>query len=83
MRLPPVHTVRVVNGSRVLPLTRAWYSLANATRSALSLHRPVRGYGYVSRPQRDQIASLCTRHCHGERASISVWCSHLLAAPGY
>jgi hypothetical protein len=41
MRLPPVHTVIVVNGSRVLSLTRAWHSLANATRSAIPLHRPV------------------------------------------
>ena len=22
------------------------------------------------------MVSLCTRHCHGDRASISVWCSH-------
>jgi hypothetical protein len=81
MRLPPFHTVRVINGSRVLPLTRAWHSLANGIRSAIPLNRPVGGYGDVSRPQRDKTASLCTRHCHGERASLSVWCSHVLAAP--
>jgi len=78
---PPSPAVRVVHGSRVLPLSRAWHSLANSTCSAIPLSRPVWGYGYVSRPQRDHLVSLCTRHCHGDRASISVWCSHVLAAP--
>jgi hypothetical protein len=41
MRLPLFHAVKVVNGSRVLPLTRAWHSLANGQRSAALLHRPV------------------------------------------
>src|SRR5215510_11060644 len=76
MLFPPFHAVRVVNGSRVLPLSRAWHSLANGQRSALPLSRPVGGYGYISRPPRDKATSLCTRHCHGDRASRSVWCSH-------
>jgi hypothetical protein len=37
---------------RVLPLLRAWPSLANGTRSATSVKRTGRGYSYVSRPQR-------------------------------
>jgi hypothetical protein len=41
MRLLPCYTVKVANGSRVLPLSRAWHSLANGTRSATPLHRPV------------------------------------------
>jgi hypothetical protein len=41
MRLLPFSTVRVVHGSRVLPLSRAWHSLANGTRSATPLRRPV------------------------------------------
>jgi len=41
MRLLPGHMVLVANGSRVLPLTRAWHSLANDTRSAILLSRPV------------------------------------------
>jgi len=41
MLLSPCHTVKVANGSRVLPLTRAWHSLANGTRSAIPLPRPV------------------------------------------
>ena len=41
MRLLSFYTVIVVNGSRVLPFTRAWHSLANATRSAMPLNRPV------------------------------------------
>ena len=76
MLFPPFHAVRVVNGSRVLPLSRAWHSLANGTRSATLLSRPVGGYGYISRPPRDHTTPLGTRHCHGDRASISVWCSH-------
>ena len=83
MRLRPFHTVRVANGSRVLPLTRAWHALANGHRSAALLPRPVGGYREVSRPQRDKRASLCTRHSLGERASRSVWCRHVLAAPVY
>ena len=76
MRLLPFYTVIVVNGSRVLPLSRAWHSLAHATRAAIPLSRPVGGYRYISRPPRDHAPSLCTCHCHGDRASISVWCSH-------
>ena len=41
MRLLPFYTVIVVNGSRVLPLTRAWHSLGNDHRSTVLLHRPV------------------------------------------
>ena len=29
------HAVMVVNGSRVLPLSRAWHSLGNGNRSAI------------------------------------------------
>jgi len=82
MRLLPFSTVIGVNGSRVLPLSRAWHELANGTRSATPLSRPVGGYGSISRPPRDHVTSLGTRHCHGDRASIRVWCSqggvHLL-----
>src|SRR4029453_16981831 len=76
MRLLSVYTVRVVNGCRVLPLSRAWHSLANGQRSATPLSRPVGGDGDISRPPRDHAISLGTRHCHGDRASIRVWCSH-------
>src|SRR5262245_7619160 len=76
MLFPPFHAGRVVNGSRGLPRSRAWHSLANGQRSALPLRRPVGGYGYISRPPRDKAPSLGTRHCHGDRASRSVWCSH-------
>src|SRR5262245_17578981 len=77
MRLPLFHAVKVANGSRVLPLSRAWPELANATRAAIPLRRPVGGYGYISRPHRDHAAFLGTRPCHGDRASLSVWCSHV------
>ena len=50
MRLRPFSTVIGVNGSRVLPLSRAWHYLANGPRSATPLSRPVGGYGYISRP---------------------------------
>ena len=76
MRLLPCSTVRVVNGSRVLPLSRAWHALAHATRAAIPLRRPVGGDRYIARPPRDHAPSLCTGHYHGDRASRSVWCSH-------
>jgi hypothetical protein len=41
MRLLPFYPVIVVNGSRVLPLTRAWHSLGNDHRSTILLNRPV------------------------------------------
>ena len=41
MGLPPFYTVHIANGFRVLPLSRAWHSLANGTRSAIPLSRPV------------------------------------------
>ena len=41
MRLLPCHTVMVAHGSRVLPLTRAWYSLAHGIHVAIPLRRPV------------------------------------------
>ena len=40
MLYPPFPTVMVANGFRVLPLTRAWHSLANGIRSAPPLSRP-------------------------------------------
>ena len=52
MRLLPDYTVLVANGSRVLPLTRAWHSLVHGLHVAIPLRRPVGGYGDVSRPQR-------------------------------
>jgi hypothetical protein len=41
MCLLSFYTVRVVNGFRVLPLSRAWHSLANGQRSATPLSRPI------------------------------------------
>jgi hypothetical protein len=41
MRLSPFHTVRIVNGFRVLPLTRAWHSLVHGLHGAIPLRRPV------------------------------------------
>ena len=81
MGRPPFYTVHIANGFRVLPLARAWPSLANGTRAAIPLRRPVGGYGDISRPQSGKTASLCTCHSSGARASISVWCRHGLAAP--
>src|SRR5262245_45790546 len=52
MRLSSFHTVRIVNGCRVLPRTRAWHSRAHGRHGSIPLRRPVGGYGYVSRPQR-------------------------------
>jgi hypothetical protein len=81
--LSPCHPALVGNDSPGLPLPRAWHSLANGQRSATPLHRPVGGDGDISRPQRDTMASLCTRHGPGERAAIRVWCSHVLAVLRY
>ena len=41
MRLLPDYTVLVANGSRVLPLTRAWHALVHGLHVAIPLRRPV------------------------------------------
>jgi hypothetical protein len=57
MRLSPCHTVSLVHGCRVLPLTRAWHELVHGLHGAIPLRRPVGGYGDVARPQTVTLAS--------------------------
>src|SRR5258705_11900649 len=69
----------VASSLRVLPLSRAWHSLASCPSSATPLNRTVRGHSIISRPQRITPTVLCNCHQGGDRASRRVWCSHTLA----
>jgi len=50
--------------------------------SATALRRTVRGHREVSRPQQTRCRSCCTRPHEGDRASSSVWWSHVGAPAG-
>jgi len=57
------------------------HTLAPPTCSATLVPRTVGGYSDVSRPQRTQMTVLGHHHDYGDRASRSVWCRHVRAAP--
>jgi len=73
----PTHTARVVNGARVLLLTRACTSLEHVARVSCRVHRTVRGHREVSRSQRTHI-SLPAIVVHTARAPQEVCGAALL-----